>query len=75
MLDEFRKIMKKHYGIENIELTSNFKTDFDLTSFDFVNLVCLIENKYHVEIEEKAYRKMNTVGELIKYLEGKKAKA
>ena len=40
MLNDFRKIMKKYYGIEGIELNSNFKKDFELTSFDFVNLIC-----------------------------------
>ena len=72
MLNDFRKIMKKYYGIEGIELNSNFKKDFELTSFDFVNLICLIEKKYEVELEEKEYRKMNTVEDLIKYIEKKK---
>lgn len=69
MLDDFRTIMKELYGIDNMELSSNFKTDFGLTSFDFVNLICLIEEKYDVELEEKQYRSLNTVEDLITYLE------
>ena len=42
MLNDFREIMKEIYEIDNVELKSNFKTDFGLTSFDFVNLICLI---------------------------------
>lgn len=69
MLNDFRKIMKDIYGIENVELDSNFKTDFGLTSFDFINLICLIEEKYDVELDERKYRFLNTVDDLIRYLE------
>ena len=69
MLNDFKKIMKETYEIDNVELDSNFKTDFVLTSFDFVNLICLIEEEYGIELDEKVYRYLNTVGELIEYLE------
>ncbi|MBE5870744.1 MAG: acyl carrier protein [Lachnospiraceae bacterium] len=68
MLDEFRQIMKEHYGIDKVEPTSNFKTDFGLSSFDFINLICLIEEKYGVELEEEYYKELNTVEDLIIYL-------
>ena len=74
MLNDFREIMKEIYEIDNVELKSNFKTDFGLTSFDFVNLICLIEDKYGVELEEKKYRSLNTVQALITYLETLKCK-
>lgn len=69
MLNDFKKIMEETYEIDNVELDSNFKTDFGLTSFDFVNLICLIEEEYGIELDEKVYRYLNTVGELIEYLE------
>jgi acyl carrier protein len=69
MLEEFRKILKEYYEITDVELTSNFKKDFDLTSFDFVNLICIIEEQYDIEIEEDQYRSLNTIGELIQYIE------
>lgn len=69
MLNDFRAIMKEYYGIKKVELHSNFKKDFDLNSFDFVNLICIIEEKYGVEIEESKYRELNTVEDLIQYLE------
>lgn len=73
MLDDFRKMMKEYYGIDTVELSSNFKTDFGLTSFDFVNLICQIEEMYDVELEEKEYRSLNTVEDLILYLEKRMA--
>lgn len=72
MFNELKKIMKDNYDITNIKLESNFKKDFGLTSFDFINLICLIEEKFGIEIEECKYRSLNTVEELVYYLESKK---
>lgn len=72
MLSDFKKILKEYYDVDNVELTSNFKKDFGLTSFDFVNLICLIEDKYGIEIEESKYRSINTIEDLIQYLESHK---
>ena len=72
MLKEIKEIMYDYYEITDINLDSNFKTDFGLTSFDFVNLMGLIEDKYDVILEEKDYRKLNTIRDLIVYLEEKK---
>ncbi len=71
MFEELKKILKDNYQIEDIELSTNFKKDLDLTSFDFVNLISIIEDKYKIEIEEESYRRLNTVRELIEYLEGR----
>lgn len=72
MLNDFRQILKEYYDIEGVELTSNFKKDFDLTSFDFVNLIYIVEEKYQIEIEEDKYRSLNTIEELINYIESLK---
>lgn len=73
MLNDFKELMKDYFDVSNVTLKSNFKKDFGLTSFDFINLICIIEDKYEVEIEEKDYRELNTVEELIHYLELKKS--
>ena len=72
MLNDIKKIMKKYYGIDNIELSSNFKKDFDLTSFDFINLICIIEDKYNIELDEVDLKDINTIKELIDYIKSKK---
>ena len=72
MLNDFRQILKEYYDIEGVELTSNFKKDFDLTSFDFVNLIYIVEEKYQIEIVEDKYRSLNTIEELINYIESLK---
>ena len=72
MLNDFREILKINYDIDEIELTSNFKKDFGLSSFDFVNLLCLIEEKYEIVVEEEYYRSLNTIDDLIKHIESVK---
>ena len=72
MLNDLKLMMMANYDITNIKLESNFKNDFGLTSFDFINLICLIEDKFGVEVEECMYRKLNTVDDLVKYLESRK---
>ena len=74
MLNDFKKILKTNYDIENVELSSNFKKDFDLSSFDFINLICLIEENYDIVIEEEQYLSLNTVQELIEYIESEMKK-
>lgn len=71
MLDEIRSILKEYYGITKCEMDSDIRKDFDLTSFDIVGLICLVEEKYGIEIDEDMYREIETVGDLINYLETK----
>lgn len=72
MLNDFKELMKDYFDVNDVTLESNFKKDFGLTSFDFINLICIIEDKYEVELEEKDYRELNTVEDLICCLEQKK---
>lgn len=68
MFEELKKILQEEYQIEDVALSTNFKKDLDLTSFDFVNLIARIEEKYKIEIEECSYRSLNTVSDLLDYL-------
>lgn len=68
MFDFFAEFLKDNYGIDHIEMSTNFKKDLGLDSFDFVNLICAIEERYDVELEEDKYRRLNTIEELMEYL-------
>lgn len=72
MLNDFKELMRDYFDVSNVTLQSNFKKDFGLTSFDFIKLICIIEDKYEVELDEKDYRELNTVEDLIHCLEQKK---
>lgn len=69
MLEELKTLLKKNYPIDDISMETNIKTDLGLTSFDFINLIALIEDTFHIEIEEEKYHSINTVGDLIEYIE------
>ena len=57
MFDEIKKILDEEYHITG------------LSSFDFLNLICIFEERYGVELDEEKYIHIVTVGELCDYLE------
>ena len=72
MLEQIQALLKKNYHIEDISIETNIKTDLGLNSFDFINLIALIEDTFGVELEEEKYHSINTVGDLIEYIENNK---
>lgn len=69
MLDQLRALFKKNYHIDNIDESTNLKNDLGLTSFDFINLIAILEDTFHIEFDEEKYHSINTVGDLIAYIE------
>ena len=52
------------------EKTNLFK-DLDLESLDIVDLVAAFEQKYQIEILDKDIKNLQTVDDIIKYIENK----
>ncbi len=73
MLEQMKALLKKNYNINDISEETNFKTDLGLTSFDFINLIAVIEDTFGVEIEEEQYYSINTIGDLIEYIESSRS--
>ena len=69
MLEEIKKILKDEYQITEVTEQTGFKKELGLSSFDFMNLICIFEEKYGIELDEEKYRSMTTIGELCGYLE------
>lgn len=69
MLEQLRELLKKNYAIDAISAETNIKTDLGLTSFDFINLIAMIEDAFDVELDEEKYHTIRTVGDLIEYIE------
>ena len=68
IFEEFRKYLREYYRIEDIFLKSNFKRDLGLSSFDFVSIVCTLENKYKITFNPDDYKQINTIEDLIDYI-------
>lgn len=71
MLHKLEEIMNEYYGVKELHPSDNFKKDYGLTSFDFINLICLLEERFSIEFDEKDYIRLNTVEELIEYIKEK----
>lgn len=44
--------------------TDTFLTDLPIDSLDTVELLCLIDDEFHVRLEERAFQSFRTVGDL-----------
>jgi len=48
----------------------NFKQDLDADSIDFVEFVLELEDTFGAEISDEDAEKLNTIGEVVDYIEG-----
>ncbi|MBR5419889.1 MAG: acyl carrier protein [Lachnospiraceae bacterium] len=69
MFEEIGKILKEEYGIVDISRDMDVKGGLGLNSFDLMNLICIVEERYHIEIDEEQYRQLVTLGEMCDYVE------
>ncbi len=67
MLDEIREIICSFVNIdpESITLQTNIRSDLGLNSLELVNLAVAIEDKYDVEIPDRAVIGLETVEDAI----------
>ena len=76
LTDEVKAIIAEQLGVKIEEVTdsASFVDDLGADSLDTVELVMALEEKFSVEIPDEDAEKMTTVGEAVKYLEGKTKK-
>ncbi|MBF0169645.1 MAG: acyl carrier protein [Nitrospinae bacterium] len=56
-----------------IELDKPLRDQLELDSMDFLDIVMELRKRYHIEVPEKDYMELNTLGSTIAYLEPKMA--
>ncbi|MEE8596173.1 MAG: acyl carrier protein [Gemmatimonadota bacterium] len=68
-----KEIIANELGVEIEKVTdeASFVDDLGADSLDTVELVMAFEEEFEVEIPDEDAERMQTVGEAIKYLEGK----
>lgn len=71
--DRVREIIANELGVELEKVTdeASFVEDLGADSLDTVELVMAFEEEFGVEIPDEDAEQMQTVGDAIKYLEGK----
>ena len=71
MTEKLIEIFRKETGIRNIEINKDFvlRTDLNINSYDFIQIVCAVEDEFDIEIPDKDLAKMITVGDVVAYIE------
>ena len=69
MLNEVIEIIKETFS-PSIEVTGDtaIKNDLQLDSFEIINLICILENKYQIEINEIDVFSLVTVQDICNYI-------
>ncbi|MDM5327800.1 acyl carrier protein [Neobacillus sp. CF12] len=69
--EKLKPIISDQLGVkmEIIKLESSFKDDFDADSLDMVDLTMEIEDEFAIEISDKVAATLQTVGDVVKYIE------
>ncbi len=71
MLEKVKNIIVEQLGVkeEDITLETSIINDLGADSLDVVELVMALEEAFDVEIPDETAEKINTVGDIISYLE------
>lgn len=70
MLNKLTDIIREQTGEEKISIDRNsvLLTDLGMNSFDLINLVCVLEDEFDVEIPDRVIGQFKTVGDVIDYI-------
>ena len=71
MLETLTKIIREHTGDESIVINEDMdlKADLGLNSLELVNLVCVVEDEFDIEIPDRNIKDFRTVKDLIEFIE------
>lgn len=69
--EKLKPIISDQLGVkmENITKEASFKDDFQADSLDMVNLTMEIEDEFAIEITDKVAATLQTVGDVVNYIE------
>jgi len=73
--EKVKSIIASQLGVNENEIKqeSSFVEDLGADSLDTVELVMALEEEFGIEIPDEDAEKMTTVGEAVKYIEGKQS--
>ena len=70
------KVIVHHFGVDEEKITpaANFRSDMSADSLDLLDLTLSIEDAFGIEIADAAAEQLHTVGDLIAFIRGQRAK-
>ena len=71
--EKVKKIIAEQLGIDESEIKedSSFIDDLGADSLDTVELIMALEEEYDIEIPDEEAEKLQTVGDVLKYIDSK----
>ena len=74
--DRVKQIIVEQLGVDAAEVTpaAHFVNDLGADSLDTVELVMAFEEEFNVEVPDEEAEKLQTVGDVVKYIEDKGSK-
>ena len=71
MLEKIRDLIVEEVGVdeEQVTMDASFKNDLNIDSLDLFEMVMTLEEEFDVEIPSEDLENIDTVGDLIQYIE------
>lgn len=71
MFEKIRDLIVEEVGVDADQVTmdASFKNDLNIDSLDLFEMVMTLEEEFDVEIPSEDLEKIDTVGDLINYIE------
>ncbi|KAF5039291.1 Acyl carrier protein [bioreactor metagenome] len=71
MFERIKELIADKLGVdpEDITLETSFTDDLEADSITLFELVMAIEDEFDIEIDDESIEQINTVGDIVNYLE------
>ena len=71
MLEKLTNIIREHTRDNSIEINEDMdlKADLGLNSLDLVNLACVVEDEFDIEIPDRNIKDFRTVKDVLLFIE------
>ena len=71
MIEKLIQIIREHTGDNSAIISKDtvLIADLGLNSLDLVNLACIVEDEFDIEIPDRAIKDFKTVGDVISFIE------
>ena len=71
MLNKLTEIIREQTGDDTITINrdSVLLADLGMNSFDLINLVCVLEDEFEVEIPDRVIGNFKTVGDVMDFIQ------